>query len=59
MTDSTATHDTSGPADELAEILDRYLADLRDGHAHDRAELLTGYGHLASELEPCLELAAT
>jgi serine/threonine protein kinase/outer membrane protein assembly factor BamB len=41
-------------ANELAAILDQYMADLGAGRAPDRAELLEAHPTLAAQLEACL-----
>ncbi len=44
----------SDSAAALAEILDRYLADLQAGQAPDRGQLLARHPELASQLQACL-----
>jgi serine/threonine protein kinase/tetratricopeptide (TPR) repeat protein len=46
---------TSAPRRELADILERYLADLERGTAPDRAALLAAHPDLADELGPYLD----
>jgi serine/threonine protein kinase len=52
--DETCSQDTS-PRAELAEILERYLADLEEGNAPDQQALLDAHPDLAGELRPYLE----
>ena len=46
---------TAEPRQELAEILEKYLADLEQGAAPDRATLLAAHPNLAAELQPYLD----
>ncbi|MCI0681893.1 MAG: serine/threonine-protein kinase [Gemmataceae bacterium] len=51
----TGTFVPDEPAsEELVAILDRYMADLQDGRAPDRARLLGDHPELAAQLEACL-----
>ena len=52
--DETLTQ-TAAPRRELAEILERYLADLERGAAPDRSEFLAAHPDLANELRPYLD----
>ncbi len=52
--DETLTQ-TATPRRELADILERYLADLEQGEAPDRAALLAAHPELADELQPYLD----
>jgi hypothetical protein len=52
-----ATQDFREPdeqASRLIGVLDQYLADLKAGHAPDRAKLLADHPELAEQLEACL-----
>ena len=52
--DETLTQ-TGEPRRELADILERYLADLERGAAPDRATFLAAHADLAKELQPYLD----
>jgi hypothetical protein len=52
--DETLTQ-TTAPRRELAEILERYLADLERGTAPDRAAFISAHPELADELRPYLD----
>lgn len=52
--DETLTQSTA-PRRELAEILERYLAELEQGAVPDRARLLAAHPELADELRPYLD----
>jgi serine/threonine protein kinase/tetratricopeptide (TPR) repeat protein len=41
--------------DEMVRILDRYLADLREGKVPARDEILAAHPELADQLQPCLD----
>jgi serine/threonine protein kinase len=50
---------TAEPRRELAEILEKYLAELESGTAPDRAALLAAHPDLAEELKPYLDSLET
>lgn len=53
-TAATLPPSTAEAANELARVLDLYLADLKAGKAPDKAAFLSQHPELASQLEPCL-----
>ena len=52
--DATRSMSSDDQASQLANVLDRYLADLQAGHQPDRQKLLAEHPDLASQLESCL-----